>query len=214
MPRRASIATVVLAVTTLPLATSRAQAVGIDDIRAWVAAHQPRVYDDTAINTVVFVVDANGKYVNSLAAKFDASEVATSDLRFARMEELIDARQGTRRVDTLTSSACMTRASTASAGVKRPVCVLDGVRVDSFDPVQMLTVRALEVVNGTAAARYGAGESVAVLATSVPSMRQRLDALGVTPSNFDWLQTNRVRAGAIGPRGLDILILFLKGAAK
>jgi hypothetical protein len=199
-----------LVAALLPLARAEAQSgIGIEEIRAWIAEHHAEVYKDTTANTVIFVVDTNGKYVRSLAAQLDSAEVATTDFRFRRLEELIAAREGRRQVDTLLSDAC---SSASDAQTRRPVCILDGRRVGSFEPLQMMAVRDLETVNGAeATARYGQdGANGVVIATSAPRMLERLSGLGATSANFGGIQMNRVRAGVVGPRRLDILIMFLK----
>jgi len=194
-----------------PLATAALQgSFGIDEVRALIAAHEPRVYEDTAINTVVIVVDAKGKYVSSFASRLDAADVAATDFRFAQLEELLAAREGRRQVDTLLSYSCSSHSQVPAS--QRPVCVLDGVRVGSFDPLQVLAIRSFEMVKGSdAAARYGA-EAVngALIATTAPTLVERFRQLGVTAANMDWLQSMRVRPGTVGPRRLDILLLYLK----
>jgi hypothetical protein len=195
----------------MPFSTAAAQdvAIGIDQIRQWIAEHHPRVYEDTALNTVVIVVNSKGDYVRSIAARFDSAEVAAADLRFAQLEELIAAREGRGHPDTLLSYGC---SGSSTHAVKRPLCILDGARVDSFNSLQTLAVHRLEVVTGLAATtRYGNGATNgAVVGSTVPTLLERYKALGITAANFGSLQMNRVRSGTIGPRRLDITIVFLK----
>src|SRR5215471_7063016 len=74
------------------------------------------------------------------------------------------AREGTRQVDTLLSFGC---SAGKSQPTPRPLCLLDGARVDSFNGVQTLAMRQLETVTGTAAtARYGADGANGVVIAS------------------------------------------------
>ena len=204
--------TIIAAVAALlPLTTARAQgSLEIDQIRQLIAAHHPQVYEDTAVNTVVIVVSSKGDYVRSIAARFDSTEVAAADLRFAQLEELIAAREGHGHADTLLSYGC----SGSSHAAKRPLCILDGARVDSFNSLQTLAMSKLETVTGTAAiGRYGDGAANgAVIGSTAATLLERYKGLGITAANLGSLQMNRVRAGVVGPRRLDITIVFLKVA--
>jgi len=196
----------------LPLAAAGAQetSLEIDQIRQLIAAHHPQVYEDTALNTVVIVLNSNGTYARSFAARFDSAEVAATDFAFAQLEELMSARAGTRQVDTLLSAACSTPSSQPAA--RRPLCILDGARVDSFNTLQTLAMHKFETLSGAAAiARYG-GEAVngAVVASTLATLLERYKGLGITATNIGSMQKNRVRAGVVGPRRLDITIVFLK----
>jgi hypothetical protein len=196
-------------IALVPCVDAVAQAADIDQIRAWIAEHHPQVYNDTTLNTVLIVLNSNGTYASSIAARFDSAEVAATDFRFAQLAEIIAAREGNRQVDTLMRYAC-SGGKTHSAN--RPLCILDGVRVDAFSSVQGLTMHKLETVTGAAAtARYGpdAANGV-VIGSTTASLLERYRALGVTAANMGSMQTNRVRAGTVGPRRLDITIVFLK----
>jgi hypothetical protein len=206
----------------LPLTTVGAQEVSldIDHIRQLIAAHHPQVYEDTALNTVVMVLNANGQYARSIAARFDSIEVAATDFRFAQLQDLIAAREGTRKVDTLLSSACSNplkllverKDRSAQPADRRPLCILDGARVDSFNSLQTLAMHKLETLIGAAATtRYGDGAvNGVVVGSTVTSLLERYKGLGITAANIGSLQMNRVRAGVVGPRRLDITIVFLK----
>jgi len=196
----------------LPITIVGAQEVllDIDQIRQLIAAHHPKVYEDTALNTVVIVLNSNGTYARSIAARFDTAEVAATDFGFAQIEELIAAREGTRKVDTLLSFGCSAHSSQPAS--RRPLCVLDGARVDSFNSLQTLAMRKLETLTGAAATtRYGDGAANgAVVGSTVATLLDRYKGLGITPANIGSIQKNRVRAGTVGPRRLDITIVFLK----
>jgi hypothetical protein len=196
----------------LPLATVGAQEVSldIDQIRQLIAAHHPQVYEDTALNTVVIVLNPNGMYARSIAARFDTAEVAATDFDFAQLEELIAAREGNGKVDTLLSFGCSPHSTQPVS--RRPLCILDGARVDSFNSLQTLTMRKLETLTGAAATtRYGDGAvNGAVVASTVATLLERYKGLGITATNIGSMQKNRVRAGVVGPRQLDITIVFLK----
>jgi hypothetical protein len=197
-------------VALVPRASAVAQGgVDIDQIRDWIAAHHPQVYNDTTVNTVLIVLNPNGTYAASIAARFDSAEVAATDFRFARLADIIAARQGARQVDTLLTYAC---SGEKTQPANRPLCILDGARVDSFNGVQTLAMHKLETVTGQAAtARYGpdAANGV-VIGSTTASLLERYRALGITAANMGSMQTNRVREGTVGPRRLDITIVFLK----
>jgi len=197
-------------VTLLPCARAVAQdGVSIDQIREWIAAHQPQVYNDTTVNTVVIVLKPDGTYATSIAARFDSAEVAATDFRFAQLVDIIAAREGNRQIDTLMRYAC---SGEKTHSANRPLCILDGTRVDSFNSVQGLAMHKLETLTGPAAtARYGPDAvNGVVIGSTRGSLLERYKGLGITAANMGSMQANRVRAGTIGPRRLDIMIVFLK----
>jgi hypothetical protein len=181
------------------------------DVRALIAQHHANVFSDTAVNAVIIILDINAKYVKGVATRYDSAEVTAADSGWARLGRLIGTREGRLQADTLWTR-CLSEAATQPSS-DRPVCILDGVRVDAFDQLRQLAIRNLEIVSGAAAsARYGAGAANgAVVATTSPTALARLTGLGVTAANIESLQTLRVRPGIVGPNRLDITVLMLKG---
>jgi len=80
--------------------------------------------------------------------------------------------------------------------------------------LQTLAMHKLETLSGASATkRYGDdAANGAVVGSTVATLLERYKGLGITAATIGSVQKNRVRAGVVGPRRLDITIVFLKAS--
>jgi hypothetical protein len=204
-----------LLASAAPLAVATSQTVapmpGLDEIRAWMHEHQPKLTSgDSGINAAIIVVDTSAKYVRSLA-------FALGDTAMMTMQQGVEVAVGmhhdtawTNRVD-----ACVRDGSEAPA-TNPPLCVLDGARVKNIDQLRFVASSAIVVVkNDEATKRYGReAKNGAVLVTTDTAALARYAHAGVTADNFLSFVTRRTRRAADGaPLLLAVLMVRSKSGS-
>lgn len=201
---------VLLSATLLPLRYAAAQAAEMPQmevLRAWIQEHHPKVISgDSGMNTVVIVVDTNAKYVRSTALRLSAVDLAAMQAGMAHVVTMQDDTTWGNRL-----WACA-RGAPERKTTKRPMCILDSVRVEDIDALHLLASRAIDVLQNDAALKqYGseAANGAVVVTTDTTALRQ-YTRLGATPANFVEYQTQRTRRRADG-QPLLITVLMLRG---
>jgi hypothetical protein len=171
-----------------------------DQIREWIAAHHPKVYEDSNLNGVIMVIDARGQYVKSVAAHLAPDETKAADEGFDRLRAF---------QEDSTLSTCF---HSPEKSESRLLCQLDGVVVPWIDILHSLSIRTFDSMKSQAAtAKFGeAAKAGAVVVTTNTATFDRLKGLGFDASKIDGTMNLRLRAGIVGPGVTYVTVLYLK----
>jgi hypothetical protein len=121
-------------------ASQAAELPSMDVLRAWIQEHHPQVISgDSGMNTVIIVVDTTAKYVRSTALRLSATELASTQAGMAHAVTMQDDTAWTNRL-----WACGRGAPERNAA-RRPLCILDSVRVDDIDGFHFLASRSVDM---------------------------------------------------------------------
>jgi len=159
------------------------------------------------MNTVVTVVDTNAKYVRSTALRLSATDLAMTQAGMAHAVMMQDDSTWGNRLWACARGAPERKATT------RPICMLDGARVEDIDALHLLASSAVDVLQNEAAVRRYGSEATngAVLVTTDIAAWSQYTRLGATPANFVEYQTQRTRRRADG-QPIVITVLMLRGS--
>lgn len=202
---------VALLLVMLPVRHASSQTAEIpqmDVLRSWIQEHHPQVISgDSGMNIVVIVVDTNAKYVRSTALRLSATDLAMTQAGMAHAVMMQDDTTWGNRL-----WACA-RGAPERKATKRPICMLDGARVEDIDALHLLASSAVEVLQSEAAVkRYGSeATNGAVLVTTDIAAWSQYTRLGAAPANFVEYQTQRTRRRADG-QPIVITVLMLRGS--
>lgn len=189
--RLTQLAASLVVASALPIRTAVAQTASmpeLDQTRAWLQVHQPRMISgDSGVNAAIVIVDTAAQYVRSTAFRLSAAELDALQAGVAKAVSLNGDTASTNLI-----SACV-RSKKDAPPAHPPICVLDSLRVQDIAGLRFFASRKLEVLKREdAIKRYGADASNgAVVVTTDVAALDRYTKLGAAPENFVSFQTHR-----------------------